>query len=327
MEFELFHPKDPRFQDFLALYRQRHPGTTLPPVSSKAVCLGAYQHGHLLAMGSLEFVESLPPIPFPVAILGHYEAVDKEAGVALLQEVRSRARERGFAKVLGPMNGSTWYSYRLAMPRQVPVANPPFFVGEPMNAMEYPSYFLKAGYSILDTYQSRSVTQLGRPHPIAMRWSKRQDRLGVVITPLDMRRYDELLGQIFFLSKTTFSQNPYYRPIDFEDFANIMAPLKAFLDPEFVLLAYCDGPYPVGFVFAYPDPFLKGHVILKTLSTSPTARHLGLGLVLVDRIHQRAYAKGYKAVIHALMHDDNASLRISKVFESTLYREYALFCG
>jgi hypothetical protein len=49
-----------------------------------------------------------------------------------------------------------------------------------------------------------------------------------------------------------------------------------------------------------------------------------LGGVLVAQVHRRAHEGGYRRVIHALMHDDNRSRRLSDRFARPI-RRYALF--
>ena len=51
---------------------------------------------------------------------------------------------------------------------------------------------------------------------------------------------------------------------------------------------------------------------------------MGLGGVLMDEVQQAARALGYRRAIHALMHDDNRSRRLSDRYARTI-RRYALF--
>ena len=65
--------------------------------------------------------------------------------------------------------------------------------------------------------------------------------------------------------------------------------------------------------------------MLKTLATAPGARSRGLGAHLADCLHDLAARHGFRQVIHALMHEENASLRHSHRFGSRLLRRYGLF--
>ena len=64
-------------------------------------------------------------------------------------------------------------------------------------------------------------------------------------------------------------------------------------------------------------------VVVKTLAVDPEARGAGLGGALVRAVQERARRKGYRRAIHALMHDGNASTRISRRLGRPI-RRYAL---
>jgi GNAT superfamily N-acetyltransferase len=65
--------------------------------------------------------------------------------------------------------------------------------------------------------------------------------------------------------------------------------------------------------------------VVKTVATAPGARGLGLGGHMLDLIRQRARALGGRGVIHALMHVDNFSMRMSARHRTRVFRRYALY--
>ena len=81
----------------------------------------------------------------------------------------------------------------------------------------------------------------------------------------------------------------------------------------------------IGFVFAVPEPKQKGVLIAKTLAVDPDWRHLGLGSVLIDKVQANAQKLGFDRAIHALQHETNDSLKITKRNEGRRIRTYALF--
>ena len=79
----------------------------------------------------------------------------------------------------------------------------------------------------------------------------------------------------------------------------------------------------VGFLFGLPDwlETTDGEtVIIKTYAS--TLR--GVGHLLADTFHRRALSKGFKHVIHALMHVDNISRERSARYGARIFRGYAL---
>jgi hypothetical protein len=118
-----------------------------------------------------------------------------------------------------------------------------------------------------------------------------------------------------------------FTPIDFDGFAALYRPALSKVVPELVLFAEDERGEAVGFLFGFPD-WAEGTAspraaILKTYATlTPGA---GAGSVLADAFTDRARRLGFQTVIHALMHEDNRSLRHSHRLGGSPFRRYALF--
>lgn len=252
--------------------------------------------------------------------VGHFGARDREAAVAVLHRAADSLFRRGASKVIGPMDGSTWERYRLAL--EGPAAGDSFR-GEPVNPPEYGSWFEAAGFRRDQLYTSTISTNLDSLYPELDRLESRSSGR-IRIRPLADLEAD--LRALHTLSLDAFRHNIYYSPISFEQFASLYRPLAPLLQPELVLVAH-EGPRPVGFVLSYPDQ-APGRLVLKTLATATDCRGLGLGTLLTARIHQVARRQGFHSVIHALMHTRNASQHVSRRASSgdaSLWRTYALF--
>ena len=100
----------------------------------------------------------------------------------------------GVAHLIGPMNGSTWGRYRLALPPERGETTPePPFLTEPRNPPGYPDQFRAAGFSIAVRYESRIVTDLGVVRPRAAELSARIAATGVRVRSLTPDRLAEEL--------------------------------------------------------------------------------------------------------------------------------------
>ena len=136
------------------------------------------------------------------------------------------------------------------------------------------------------------------------------------------------LDAIYRVSLAAFPDNPFYTPLPRDAFLATYRPLLPHVDPRVVWLASRAGE-PVGFAFGVPDlaQAARGEVvdtvIVKTVAVVPEARALGLGGALVGALHEAARGAGYGRAIHALMHDANASVRISEHTGRPM-RRYAL---
>ena len=226
--------------------------------------------------------------------------------------------------MVGPLNGSTWARYRLALPPEDGEPGPAPFLGEPQNPPEYPAHFRAAGFAPLLRYESRRVPE-PRPDPGLEPARARLADRGLSVAGLDPAAFDAAVAEIHALSLRAFASNPFYSPLPLEPFREQYRRLRPLLDPELVRLARGPDGRLLGLVFAYPDP-LAPHprVVLKTLAAAREARGLGLGRVLTDDVHRLAALRGAE-VVHALMHVDNASMRVSAHADSRLFRRYALY--
>ena len=128
---------------------------------------------------------------------------------------------------------------------------------------------------------------------------------------------------MYDLALESFARNFLYTPISREGFFQLYRPVLAKLDPDHVLMAEDADGTLLAFLFAIPD-WAQGsqpdQLIIKTYAS----RYPGLGGYLAEQLHAGAAAAGYRAVIHALMHQDNPSKRNSEKYGRT-FRRYALF--
>lgn len=346
LRIERFTAGGPRMDDFAAV----RAGIVYPSpddeVSAGAECLVAYDAGRPVARLAVQVAPELHGAPGPSGLVGWYEALDGDAGIALLVRGREMLAERGAARVLGPMNGSTWKRYRLALPPGPGEPAPTPFLTEPVNPPGYPSHFLAAGFTVAAEYESRaSLRPADAPAASGSPPAASDAPLpeGVRIKPLDPKDFDDALHDIFDLSAAAFADNLYYTPIAFGEFAAAYQKIRPLLDPELVRLARGADGRLLAFVFAFPDPFDRVpdapgaaspgrsaeprglRVVLKTLATAPEAQGMGLGRRLSEDVHRIAFERRSPAVVHALMQVDNNSTRISERLRGEPFRRYALY--
>jgi GNAT superfamily N-acetyltransferase len=342
LRIESFTAGGPRMGDFAAVRAAIVYPAPEDEVGAGAECLVAYDAGRPVARLATGIAPELHGAPGPSGLVGWYEALDGEAGAALLVRVRETLAERGAARVLGPMNGSTWKRYRLALPPEPGEPAPTPFLTEPVNPPGYASHFVVAGFTLAAEYESRAALRpagasAASPAPDAPLPE------GVRIAPLDPGRFDDALREIFDLSAAAFADNLYYTPVAFGEFAAGYRKVRPLLDPELVRLARGADGRLLAFVFAFPDPFDRVpdaavgappdgaaeprglRVVLKTLATAPEARGMGLGRRLSEDVHRIAFARRAPSVVHALMQVDNGSTRISERLHGEPFRRYALY--
>jgi GNAT superfamily N-acetyltransferase len=292
------------------------------PQASWAV---ARDDGTFAARCSLWFTEA-PQLPGQrVGAIGHYAAADAEAAARILDFACDRLSAYGCTLTVGPMDGNTWRRYRLVTDRGT---EPPFFL-EPDNPEDWPVHFTGRGFTPLAEYYSAVNDDLSRTDPRHDAVARRVAERGIALRPLDLDRFDEELRAIHALSVASFTENFLYTQIGAEEFVEQYRGVRPYVRPELVLMAERDGEL-VGFLFAVPDLLQAKRgdaidtVIIKTMAVHPAHRGSGIGGVLMEFGHRAAHRLGYRRAIHALMHADNVSRRISGHTARTI-RRYTLF--
>lgn len=286
--------------------------------------LVAGEDGEVKGHAGLWWREAPPMEGERIGAVGGFFANDEESARALLAEAEERLRKEGCSLAVGPMNGNTWRRYRFADESDGREA----FLLEPVNPPKYPGWWRMAGYSELSCYSS-SVMPLDGTEAVPAALRSRIERSGVVLRPLEVGRYDDELRTIHALSLKAFSNNFLYTPLEEEGFLGSYRKVKAFVDPEFVIIAEKDGD-ACGFVFGIADleALKRGAapaLIVKTLAVDPSARCAGLGSLLVDELHRAGRRKGFTEAIHALQHENNTSLKITGRHQGRAFRKYVLF--
>lgn len=259
-----------------------------------------------------------------VGCLGHYQA--ESSGAAVLQLALAKLREAGCTLAIGPMDGNTWRSYRFVTD---PGTEPPFFL-EPANPPDYPRHWVEAGFAPLAHYSSSRV-QLAEYRDLgAIEW-RLADRK-VRIRSLDPARFHEELERIYEVSRIGFADNFLYTPIGKEEFIAMYSQVEPLIIPELVLIAESEEGEPAGFMFTIPDALEAPRtgsrpttVLIKSLAVHPRWRNLGMGSVLIQRSQEAARKIGFTSAIHALQHEANQSLKITKRNEGVRIREYTLY--
>jgi len=268
--------------------------------------------------------KSVPEMPGErLGVIGHYAAVDQQAGVALLAEAATELRSIGCSLAVGPMDGNTWRRYRFVTERGT---EPPFFL-EPDNRDDWPLHF--CDFTPLAEYTSTLNSDLTQIDERIERAKQRLANNGVVIRGFRVSEFEAELRRIFEVSAISFRENFLYTPLPEDQFVGQYLRIRERVRPELVMLAEHEGR-PVGYVFGIPDWLQKARgqdvdtVIIKTLAVMPGRTCAGLGSVLVHECQQRARSLGCARAIHALMHSSNSSRNIGGASTRTM-RRYTLF--
>lgn len=216
-------------------------------------------------------------------------ALHPEANDALLQEGFQLALQRmitpSLRKLVGPMNGNTWFSYRLRVDQ-----HPLQFDWEPKAQPRLETLLATAGFSFWAHYHSIATSGLKDMQTYLQKDFSRVMERGMSLRRIGLE--DLKTGALFDLhrlSQVGFAGNPLFVPLSFEAFARSYLQGKTGKE-NFIHMAYDAKGKAVAFFLAFLEPAHLGQsqktLVLKTAATDPEYRRQGLSNALLYAICQ-----------------------------------------
>lgn len=273
--------------------------------------------------------------------IGHFEALDENSAKIVLKQACSKLQEEGETYVIGPIDGSTWNSYRLVTQSD---GSMPFLM-EPKYKPGYSQWLENIGFkptyhyfstkenreSIVKEATKASQNEINQSmleqseleiNELAQDESQREELVELKTTKLT--QLEEDLDKIYEISIQSFKNNLFYKPIEREAFKAMYRGYQPFLVEDLILIAEKAGR-PVGFIFALPNYFdqTRSSVIIKTIAVLPECQQEGIGKKLYQQITNKALNMGFTEFITALIYKGNHSQKLCE--SGKMMREYTLF--
>ena len=220
------------------------------------------------------------------------------------------------AHLIGPINGSTWHSYRVMSYSD---GSAPFIL-EPQNPPFFSEVLEEAGFKVIDQYFSSCVALHSAQDSRIQRVKEKLQEHGIHIRPIDLSAFEEELKMLHTLSHQAFYNNPHYSEISQEAFIKLYLPFKEVIAAELCQLVFLKEEL-IGYMFALID---GERLIIKTTAFKPLKASAGTSLVLMDNFARFALKHGCKELVYTLMHEDNHSAKTANK-NATIFRRYALY--
>ena len=261
-----------------------------------------------------------------VNILEKYRKNETE----IFNEIFESLKKDGIETIIGPLNGTTWNTYRYVTDKG---HRSPFLM-EPWNEDYYVELFEKIGFKPLAYYISTIMENM---NPVQRRHlSKKIEKLkkfdyyrDTTVKSAENEDLITVLNKVYDLTIETFKNNFLYSELDREIFLKMYMSYEDKIVKKFFKMLYLKDEL-IGYVFGIPDYAELQYkekietMILKTIAISPRYNGKGMGYILIDELVKEAEHSGYKNVIYALMHEKNISKNIGSLLGDEL-RRYALF--
>ncbi|HCL56850.1 MAG TPA: hypothetical protein DHW82_07560 [Spirochaetia bacterium] len=240
---------------------------------------------------------------YKIATLGFYECIDDpSASFFLLSHAQNYAKQINTDYLVGPLDYATWYDYRFVHPSSThPVYQ------EPYNKDYYIAQFENFHFKEIAGYIS-SITDTPMIDPRREKAKKRLDKIGIKIMNKDFSDEKDL-KELYKTECICWSRQFLYIDIPYEEYIIGRAKLPKIVDKDLTFGFYHPEDGLCGFLFGIPDANdpKKETVLLKSIGILPKTELAGLGVYAASLMHEKAFEKGYKKVIHALMRNDNIS--------------------
>jgi GNAT superfamily N-acetyltransferase len=265
----------------------------------------------------------------PTGCFGFYEAVDDPAVARVLMEsVEGWLAERGSRVVLGPLNFST--NEECGFLAEGFDRSPAIMM--PYTKPYYLDQMADLGYGKARDLVSYRLESDGTIPEHLARFSRRaEERFGVRVRSLDMRRFEDEVRVAFDVYNRAWADNWGYVPMTDGQFRYMAEELKPVVVPDLALIAELDREV-VGFSLALPDlapvfrkmkgrllPFGIFHFLfgrrhvhaVRVLTTGVVEEHRrkGVDVLLIHRTFANGFRLGYFAGEFGWILEDNLLMR------------------
>ena len=248
----------------------------------------------------------------------------------LFNKVFEELKKEGIETIIGPLNGTTWNTYRYVTEK----GNGRPFLLEPWNEDYYVSLFEKldfkhlAGYisTVMEGMNSDGRKNLNKKIEKLKKFDYYED---IRVESAENKDLLTVLNKVYDLTVEAFKNNFLYSELEREIFLKMYMSYEDKIIKKFFKMLYL-GDELIGYVFGIPDYAELGYkgkidtIILKTIAVSPEYNGKGMGYILINSLIEEAEKEGYENVIYALMHESNVSKNIGLLLGNVL-RKYTLF--
>ena len=248
----------------------------------------------------------------------------------LFNKVFEELKKEGIETIIGPLNGTTWNTYRYVTEK----GSRKQFLLEPWNEDYSVSLFEKldfkhlAGYisTVMEGMNSDGRKNLNKKIEKLKKFDYYED---IRVESAENKDLLTVLNKVYDLTVEAFKNNFLYSELEREIFLKMYLSYEDKIIKKFFKMLYLRDEL-IGYVFGIPDYTELGYkgkidtIILKTIAVSPEYNGKGMGYILINSLVEEAEKEEYENVIYALMHESNVSKNIGLLLGNML-RKYTLF--
>lgn len=215
--------------------------------------------------------------------------------------MEARARQLGHRSLIGPLNYSTWMSYRWAISRFdlnlfPDCTNPPY----------YPDYIKELGYRELYTYRSAEIVMENPLHELGGQVYNEKMAEGYRFVRYEGEEALHRVREVYEISIDAFSDAFLYSELPYKVFEKLYLAWVREISIS-LIIAYL-GEEAIGYVFGYENPFGKAF-ISKTSAVKKEYQKHKLYLALLYLGCELVKHKGYDTMMYHFQCEQKGTFR------------------
>lgn len=222
------------------------------------------------------------------SMFGFIEYSNKEDFDVVIKEIKADCKN----KLIGPIDGKTWYSYRLVLDNFDWKLYPDALSNKDINEV-----LEENGFKLFHSYSSTLSKINEKLWKVAKRIKLSDEYTSSIVTGDDCYKY---LEEMYDIATEVFDDADYYRSISFEDFKEIYVEKIKSITP--VLVTITKNNKLVAFVFSYEDSE-KRFFVSKTIGIRKEERNKTVLLKLFDVGYDFMLKQGHDKILHHFQND------------------------
>ena len=222
------------------------------------------------------------------SMFGFIEYSNKEDFDNVIKQIKVDCRN----KLIGPIDGKTWYSYRLVLDNFDWRLYPDALSNKDINDV-----LEENGFKLFHSYSSTLSKINEKLWKVAKRIKLSDEYTSSIVAGDDCYKY---LEEMYDIATEVFDDADYYRSISFEDFKEIYVEKIKSITP--ILVTITKNNKLVAFIFSYEDPE-KRFFVSKTIGIRKEERNKTVLLKLFDVGYDFMLKQGHDKILHHFQND------------------------
>ncbi|MBU6155141.1 MAG: GNAT family N-acetyltransferase, partial [Bdellovibrionales bacterium] len=217
----------------------------------------------------------------------------------LLSSAETWLKENRVGHIVGPVNYSTLFDYRIRLDSEEEAISRGSFFWEPVNTKGQVGWLTEAGYRLHEEYHSRAYRDVDHFLPVSEARYQEALSAGFKTRPIRFSGAESPDLEILYRINTLAFQDSFLaEPFDLNAYQTLNVPKYTKLLSEFSFFLLDPKGTEVGYFFLFPD---QGYLVWKTLAVLPEYQKSGLAGFGIHHALKLALGQGITKVVAALI--------------------------